>query len=265
MPTLAELLDDAQIADDMEIIFGDKGKYKLSDLRGVRKANRDKVDFELAAAKTKREELDRLATEAAKLLESMNTKGNNDDSSLATDDSINWDTDPVYAPVSKRLKPFEAKFTEILNTIEKLTKSFNDSATFVMTDFYERRWNTIPENIRPKDKTWRDYLKVANDRGYLNEYKLPDPVEAFNRERGPMVASDLQKTIDELTKKNTELAQQLESAPRMPRPGSQGSGGPTPHGEKADKVYSDVNSLVDDAFADPTIQNIISGGRSAQA
>src|SRR5438445_12483392 len=122
MATLEELLNDATIADDLEINFGDKGKFKVVDLRTARKAMKDretklaaeekaaqeKLKLAMDDLEKKRNHVTELADQAAKLLEGVKgDKGNNS----GTSGDIDWDADPIYSPVGKRLKGVDEKLS----------------------------------------------------------------------------------------------------------------------------------------------------------
>lgn len=245
--TLQELLDDAKVQDDMEIAFGDN-KFKVGDFRAQRKANDAKIQKEMQAIAAKQKELSELGAQAAELIEKYKTPP-----AAPNPNDIDFDTDPLFSPfVSKKMKPLEAKLTEFDTAIKQMQASIADSAKFLLHDYYDRRWNSIPEAKRPKDKGWKDYLKTAADKKIFNEFNLPDPVEAFNREIIPVEAAARDKENETLRQQVKDLEKQL-SMPRMPRPGSSGA----PKGKTHDeKPFGSADELVDAAFSDPTIQAI---------
>jgi hypothetical protein len=260
MPTLEEMLSDAKIADDLDVIFGNNtGTFKMKDLRAAHAttaAEKKALAKQLKDVEAKQNELTQLATEASQLVEKLK-KEPTEPVHASSDGDIDFEADPVYGPLMKKiLKPLQSKQTEFENSVKLLQQTIAESGKFILADYYERRWNSIPEAKRPKDKTWRDYIKVAGDKKIFNEFNLPDPVEAFNREIEPVEKQGLQAKVDELNKTIEELKKNANS-PRMPRPGAGGIPGANDH--KNDKVYTDINSMVDDAFNDPTIQAITAG------
>lgn len=250
--TLEELLDDAKIADDMEIAFGEN-KFKMADVRAADKKRRAKAESEMKALKDKQTELDTLAQQAADLVQQLSKDGSKPPV-VNEDGDIDWDADPIYSPVSKKLKPLESKMEEIANNIKTLQSSLAQSAQFVLQDFYDRRWNSIPEEKR-KGKSWKEYLKTASEKKILNEYGIADPVEALNRELEPIERNSLETKLAEANKKIEELSKSV-NTPRMPRPGATGAPGAKP-GAGSDKVFDSADALVDAAFADPTIANLV--------
>lgn len=261
MPTLEDLLNDASIADDLELDFAGKGKFKVGEFRSAQKsiaAKRGDIEKELKAAEAKRKEMQQLADDAVALIAKLKVEP--EPPQPKGKDDIDFDTDPIYGPlVTKKLKPLEAKLAEALDAFDKLSKDFAESAKFVLQRDYARDWNDrVPADKRPKDKTWKDYLKLATEKKILNEFGMPDPVEALNRELEPIVSSAKDKEIADLKATVEELKKQA-TAPRMPRPGAGAKPG-TGEG-KSDKTFGSVDELVDAAFADPLIQEI-AGGRT---
>jgi uncharacterized coiled-coil protein SlyX len=248
--TLEELLDDAKITDDMEIAFGDN-KFKMADVRAADKKRRAKAENELKAVAAKQKELDELAQQAAALVDKLSKEP---EKVVKTDGEIDWDADPIYGPVSKKMKPLESKMEEIANNIKTLQSSLAQSAQFVLQDFYDRRWNSVPEEKR-KGKTWKEYLKTAAEKKILNEYGIADPVEALNRELEPLERNSLETKLAEANKKIEELSKSV-NTPRMPRPGATGTGN-TGANKGNDKVFDSADALVDAAFADPTIADLV--------
>lgn len=251
MPTLAELLDDASIADELEVSFGDKGKFKVADLRSQRKtqaANEQKLAEILLKAAQDGATAESLAKEAEKLL----AKAKEPAKSASND--IDFDTDPLYSPlVSKLIKPLQEQVTGYKAVLEALQKSQIEMGTLGLKDIYRRRWNEIPADKRGSRK-WQDYVKIANERHIVDpDLGVPDPVAALYAELEPGERSAVEKERDTLKAKVEELTKQVESNVRMPRPGAAG----TPPGlKKDDKVFDSTDSLVDAAFSDPLIQSI---------
>jgi hypothetical protein len=254
--TLEDMLNDAQIADDLEVSFGDKGTFKVGDLRAVENSRKSKLSagekklkeqMDLVTAKQK--ELTDLADEAVRLSERLKAEP-----VKSADGEIDFSTDPLYAPLfTKQIKPLADKYTVVENQLKQLTNTLTDIARIGLADRLERRFERIPEDKRPKDKTWKDYVKLATEKKILDEFGIPDPLEAWNREMAPVVQSELEKQNLELKKQVDELTKAA-STPRMPRPGA--SGAPKGAVDNKGKTFDSVDALVDAAFADPMIQDI---------
>lgn len=258
--TLEEMLNDSQVADDLEISFGDKGKFKVGDLRAVENSRKSKfsegekkLQQQMSSLATKQKELQDLADEAVRLKESLEAEAGRQPVKTA-DGEIDFATDPLYAPLFvKQIKPLSEKYATVENQLKQLTSTITDIARIGLADRLERRYERIPEDKRPKDKTWKDYVKLATERKIYDEFGIPDPLEAYNREQAPVVQSELEKQNLALKQQVDELTKQANS-PRMPRPGA--SGAPKSVVDKQGKAFDSVDALVDAAFSDPMIQDI---------
>ena len=255
MPTLEELLADAKIADDMEVVLGDY-KFKVGEVRRFRTEAEKKFAEKVAETVAERERLTQLATEATQLIEKMNaeppvpkTKGN------GAEGEIDFDTDALYSPVAKKLKPILEGLETLKKQNETLTTSLLESSKVFLHDFYARNWNALPAEKRG-NKTWKDYLKKAVELKINNEYNLPDPVGALMREIEPIERDAMAKENETLKAQVAELQKQS-AMPRMPRPGATGAPS-APKGKE--KAFESADELVDAAFADPAIQEIIGAG-----
>src|ERR1700674_1516541 len=258
MATLEELLSDASIADDMEIMFGaDKGKFKVADLRSHRtklSAEEKSLKEQMTAVKAKQQELAELSDQPAKLMKKLKSEESMRPP-VKTEGEIDFDTDPLYGPlVNKKLKPLEAQFLELKNSLATLNTSIGESAKFLLHDYYQRRWDSIPADKRPKDKGWKDYIKVAAEKKIFNEFNLPDPVEAWNREVEPLAKTALETQVASLTAEIENLKKN-QHAPRMPRPGAAGAP-PAAGASKDAKTFDSVDAMIDAAFQDPMIADI---------
>lgn len=264
MPTLEELLNDAAgIPDDLELDFGGKGKVKLSDLRSAWKKpseERSAVERErqklaegqkaiaerLAALDAQQKEIERIAAQAAELEAGITAAEKNK--------GANYEDDPLFGPfVKTQLSPMRESLQAMKATMESLGKTIESSARFVLSDYYDRRWQAVPETERPKDKSWRDYLPAAQKMNLLNEFGMPDPVAALMRETAPNREEALKKAArDEGIRQGREQA--MTEMRHIPRPGAQTQIGRT---EKAGKNFGSVDEMVDAAFADADILKLM--------
>jgi len=256
---LEQLLADTARTDDVEVVIGDQ-KVRLGDLRSYAKA---KADAEAAArrelevkgreyadAKAKAE---KLAKDSLALFEesTKNIAERNRTAEARTGD-IDWDTDPVYSPVHKRFLTEAEKMTKLEAEIKALKEALGAGFKFVTEDYNERRWNALPKDIRPKDKTWRDFLADAEKQNIRDSHGLFDPVEAFNRATAAERRTAELKAAEERGAKAAE--ERLRQAqltrpggtPQVPRPGDK-------------PKFKDLNEAMAAAAQDPEILRIASG------
>lgn len=259
MLTLEELLNDSQLTDDIEIALPNGKKTTVKDLRlyastmksasdtAIREAQarKDAADAEIAKAK-------RLATDSLALYEQARAVKVDDDTKVKPGD-IDWENDPVYRPVGQRFSKLEKEsLAKVNEEIEKIHKALGAGLKFVTDQYQEQRWNALPKDARPKDKTWRDYLKAAEEQNIKDSYGLFDPLEAFNR----ATAADREAAKMEAARKaGIEEGKKLAAQANLPRPG----GNPVARRDNKDGAFKDLRSAMEAAQHDPEIIRIASG------
>lgn len=257
MPTLEELIADAKtFSDDVVLeIPGEKPvKFKLGDVRGFRAKlteEEKKAQQRLTELEAERQRLAELGTQGAALLEELSKLRPN--KAGGTNDEPDFENDQLYV---KKFKPLEQQLTKINESIEKTARSVLDISKAYLHDWYASRWNAIPAEKRPKDKDWRHYLRVAAEQKILDEFNRPDPVEALMRELRPKEEATQAEETKRLREENENLKKQL-ATPRMPRPGTLGV--PGARGTEEPKRYESVDAMLNEAFSDAEIQQIMQG------
>ena len=254
MPTLEEMLADAQLTDDIKIALPGGKEVTVKDLRAYAASQRDassRAQTEYLEAKRKAEKLatDSLAlyNEAERLkAEALTTRP------APKEGDIDWDTDPVYAPVNKRFLKEREDIVKALSGIEELKKGLAAGFNFVTQDYYERRWNAIPKDQRPKDKSWRDYMDAAKTGNIKDSFGLDDPIEAYNR---ATAAERDAARLEDARKKGIEEGKKLAASATLPRPGS------TPALRKSSDAapFKSLREAMDAAQHDPEILRVASG------
>lgn len=256
--TIEEMIASADLKDDFEIAAGEN-KFKLGDLRKVHSAKAAEIAKQQKAFETEKARVNKLSEDALALWESIKDKApkKGDPPKTGDDDDMTFADDPWLARAGKALtklaKQLEDAQKAQTERAEKLEKALSDGFRYVMTKEYERDWNSIPEAERPKDKTWRDYLKVAQDNKVINEWGLPDPRAAYEKE----TAGDREARIKKAEYDRGVAEGKAAASVQQPRPGT---AGPVAAARpKGDKNYADANELIEDAFADTEINKLLSG------
>jgi hypothetical protein len=260
MPTLDELIADSKLADDLELAMGDT-KIKLGDVRKWRSAQTDDIAKRAKAVDVEREKVNKLAEDALKLWNQMkDAPPPKTAEPKHDDDDMAWAEDPWLAKVgkamqkiSKQLADQQAKYDKALEDHKAaLAQGFN----YVVTRDYEQRWNGLPN--KPADKSWKDYLKVAQDNKINDQWGLPDPIKAYEEstKEDRLAALKLAEY-----NRGIEEGKKAAAATQVPRPGTASA---IPTRPKGEKVYSEVNDLLDDAFGDQDIQKLMTGGGAVQ-
>jgi hypothetical protein len=261
MPTLEELLADSQLTDDIKISLPGGKEVTVKDLRAfaaTQKSAAEAAQREYAAkvkeADAARVKAERLATDSLALWEEatkLKTEGGK--AAEARTGDIDWDNDPVYRPIHQRLTKMEKEQLEVFQAeLEKMKKALGAGFRFVTDDYQQRRWDALPKDSRPKDKTWRDYLEVAQKANIKDQYGLDDPIEAFNRS----TAADRDAArLEAARKAGIEEGKKQAAVSTLPRPGG------TPHIPRAaDKPqFKDLRDAMAAAASDPEILRIANG------
>lgn len=261
--TLEQLLADATTGDDVKITLGDY-EVTVGQLRATEKvrqaAAQAKADYDRGVAEltVKRQEAERLANDSLALARQaglINDSGDGTRRASATSNpgDIDWENDPVYGPIGKRLAKLENEQLKTMDAaLKKMQETLDVSARFVVDQYYQNRWNTIPANERPKDKTYKDFVKMAADLNIKDQYNLPDPVAAWDRS----TAEQRRATeIEEARKKAFEEGKKAAAAASMPRPGST----PTLPHPSNNKTFKNLDEAMDAARKDPEIMRIMQG------
>lgn len=257
--TLEELLADSATGDDVEITLGDL-KFNVGALRTMKKAqdaaNSAKSDYDKQSAtlREKQAAADKLAHDALVLFEAANKiKAGQGGEPAKPADGVDWDNDPVYSPIGKRLRKIEDESLKQINdTLAAIQKQFGTAVNFAVDQYYRQRWDRIPEKDRPKDKSYRDYVKMAQDLSLLDEYKLPDPVMAWERSTAEERRT---REIETARKAGIEEGRKAAAAATMPRPGST----PTLRSPEAQPKYKNFNEAMEAARRDPDIMRLLEG------
>jgi hypothetical protein len=256
MPTLEQLLENAQLTDDIKITLPNVGEVTIGELRlfasnqkaAVADAHKRKADAEAEIAKAQR-----LATDSLALWEEAQKLKKAPADPTSSNAEIDWDTDPVYKPVGARFKAQQSELADAIEQVKQLKSAFGAGFKFVTEDYNERRWNAIPAAQRPKDKSWRDYMSDAEKGNIRDSHGLFDPIETFNRataadRRAAEIEDARQKGIKEGEKRGAQAS--------LPRPG----GTPQSIKRPADAPqYKDLRDAFAHAANDPEILRIAAG------
>ncbi len=258
MPTIEELLARTELTNDIKITLPNIGEVTVGDLRGYVAAQREtasraarEADERKTAAERRLAEANQLADDALAL--SRSYEGRTPPPAERKPGEIDWENDPVYGPVGKRLAAIEKLINEDVKVQQaNQKKAIAAGLQFITDNYWKQRWNAIPEKDRPKDKTYKDYLKAAEEQNIKDEYGLNDPIGAWSREtESARRASE----IEEARKKGIEEGRKLAATASLPRPGSAPRVPLPGDGPK----YKDMNEAFAAAASDPDILRIASG------
>lgn len=169
MPTLKDILDNAQLADTTEFQIGDS-KVTIGEMRTLRTA----IDSEKRLAAMERKKAEDLANEAATLLAGLTEQGKRTPTKPADPNAYDWKTDPLYAPVvgelQSILKKAEAAEAAAIATQKSLEQTASVYAYERMRAQYDR--------LGYKDKSFEDLAQQAIASKTYDRFGLPtlDPI-----------------------------------------------------------------------------------------
>ena len=252
MATIEELINDSKLADDQEILVGEQ-KFKLGDIRSVGRARMGEVEKQRQQLEADRSRVNKLAEDALTLWQTLQIDPPKNQPAQP-EDEFDFPDNPQLSKIGKALK----KKLEDMATAqakadkqqEELRKALAQGFQYVVTNTYEDRWNKLAD--KPSDKSWKDYLKVAQDNKIVDQWGLPDPIKAYEDSTREQRLEAAKKAEYERGKAEAMKSQ----PPAMPRPGTAGA---SRSSDKGSKVYDTVDTLLDDAFADTEISKIMNG------
>lgn len=253
--TLEEILADSEnFADNLTIKIGDTD-VPLGSLRTFNKSERDKLISEQSAAKASREAAEKervaalaLSEQAAKIQRDLEARIASDPrGGNPTQDQ--FDTDPWYEPIRKRMAKYDdavAKMNEATTKLENMQK--NMSMTWA-----QDRWDNQYRSLSMSDKNRKskdELLKYASENKVLDSYGIPSVTLAWDK---LTEADRMAEAVEKARREGEEKGKQVAFASRV-RPPSSGRPG------KAPAELNDWNDLTDVAMQDEEIAKMITSG-----
>jgi hypothetical protein len=249
------LKDEKNYPDTLELPVGDQ-KIPLSTLRSAYRA----VSAEREQLGKDRQTVADLASKAAQLnekLEQQMAAASQTESgrrTAPTDDE--FDADPFFAPVRKRLDPIQKTVEELKKTNEQLAKSVANAATIWARDRWEGQLSRNRDRLKgDKYKQYQDVesiLKYATDNRILDTYGFPSVEGAINKLTEGDTIEQIKTVEYERGLKEGQMKARIAS---MSRPTSaSGPKGP----EKSVVAERGLEGLGDDVANDPELMDMLS-------
>jgi len=249
--TLEEIFSDTQnYPDNLTIKFNDTD-IPLGSLRNANKSQRDALNAELTSTKEARRKADdqvanasKLAEQAAKLNADLEARLAADPRGTPTADQ--FDTDPWYEPIRKRLAKYDEAVTKFNQAVESLTGMQKNMS---MTWFQDRMDSQFA-GLKMSDKNRKsqdELLKYAADNKIVDKFGVPSLILAWDK----MTETDrLAEASEKARLEGIEQGKREAFVGRVRPPSSVAPGSPPPQ-------FTDWNQLTDTALADPEIRRII--------
>jgi SHS2 domain-containing protein len=250
MPTLDEILTNAQFGDDLEFDF-QGNKLKLGDVRKFR-GNAD-ADSRTAAAK--RQEAERLANDAATLLATLRDTAAAPKKEEVKLDANDWRQDPLYAPVVKELTSIMETNKAIQASIEAQKKTLDQAQAAYALDRMSQEFDRVKDKDgRFKGRTYEEAVQEAVTRKDLDRFGIPTLRNLIDRSQEP---DRLEAKYQEGIKKGTEEGEAKARA-NAPKPGGAAARFHTQKSEKPPIAKLD-DLTAEVVAADSEIADIVEG------
>lgn len=166
--TLAELMADAQSADDLTFAGPDGLAIKLSDLRGI--ANSTASEKAALAAKIK--EAEGIGNEAREMYKKLELALKNVTPEKLEDKKPEaWRDDPLYAPLAPIFDQLKAVADGAKSEVATLKKNLDQSQAIFALERMRRQW--AEAKSKPKDAKFEDIVANVLKSQELDEYGLP--------------------------------------------------------------------------------------------
>jgi hypothetical protein len=264
MPSFEEVIADTQkYPDSLEIEVAGT-KIPLASLRAVNKSERERLSAEIGNVAKERENLSQAQTKALQLAEEaarIKAEIENDASTRrqVAAGADPFETDPFYAPVSKKIQGLQEKYDKTLEKLNSAVEKMNNTATNMATVWAEDRWDneyeqvlrSVPEDKRSTVPSRKELLEYAAKENIKDRHNLPSVRKAWEKKTE---GERMTQSAEEARKQGIEEGKRMAFAARIPKPSTVqtgGGGGPA--------VLDDWNKLTDAALADPEIARIIQG------
>jgi hypothetical protein len=204
MPTLADILNDAAIADATEFeINGVKGT--IGDLRSVRGA----AQKELTVAQSKRAEAERLALQAAELMAQLSNQPAIP--VKQADGTIDWRKDPLYSPLTADIDKALAAAAKAQEVAETAAKNLDQARSVYAYRTLQAEWNAAPESFRQKNP-FKDVAQQAIAAKEIDELGMPTLSRRIREATEPDRISESNKVAVEAARKQWETEQAAAAA-----------------------------------------------------
>jgi hypothetical protein len=210
--TLAELIADAAAGDDLQFTGPDGMVVKLSDIRGFRSI----VDTEAKTLKSKREEAERIATEADTLLKSLQLAMKEQQKKDAPPDKKNddWRKNPLYEDILPVVDELKAIAQGARDQVTTLKASLDQSQAVYALERMRRQW--AESTVKPKDKTFEQVVAEVLASKELDELGLPTLQKYMHRVTEP---DRIAAAREEGKKEGKAEAEKAQRAAAIPKPG----------------------------------------------
>ncbi len=169
MPTLKEILDNAQFGDDVQFDFNGN-KIPLKELRALR-ANFTSEQQQIAQTRAKAE---KDALEAANVLAQLIEQQGKTPKPAAAEGGEEWEKDPLYAPILKKFSPVFDALKQSAAQQAKIAKDLERAQAVYAIDRMRGEFNRrADKDGKVKGKTFKELAEEAVKANSIDEFGAP--------------------------------------------------------------------------------------------
>ena len=254
MSQFQDILDDEKtFPDNIELTINGK-QVTLGDVRGLSRKKQQELTEKMADTERKRAEVLELATKAADLEAKLRQQLEDSGRPKPTPTEDEFDNDPFWAPVRKRLAGPQETIKKLDETVKTLTNQLSQAAAIWAEDRWHSQYERAKPRLKDKAKDWT-YEKV---RDYAAQNKLVDSFGLPSVEKAIMSLTqedELQARVNEAYEKGLREGTTKGRMGVQPKPTS--AAGP-PRPEKSAVAEKGLEALGDDVQNDPELMNMLS-------
>jgi hypothetical protein len=212
--TLAELIDDAASNDDLQFKMPDGTEFRLGDVRMFKKGKQS----EEAALKAKREEAEKIATEADTILKSLQLamkeaeKNKTPPNEPKTPD---WRKNPLYEDLLPVFDELTKTASEARAQAAEIKKSLDQSQAIYALERMRRQW--AEAKAKPKDKKFEEVVAEVLGAKELDEMGLPTLEKYLYRTSEP---DRMKVAVEEAVGNARKEWEKTARAASIPKPGA---------------------------------------------
>jgi hypothetical protein len=255
MSQFQDILDDEKtFADSIEFELGGR-KVTLGDVRGLSRKKQQELSEKLADTERRRTEVLDLATKAAELKATLEAQVAEAGKTRPNPTDDDFDKDPFWEPVRKRVAAESASAKELKDNLTKLTNAMTMATSIWAEDRWQgqfERGKTRLKGDKFKDYTYEKVRDYAATNKILDKHGLPSVERAIlelTKEDEKQVA------IDEAFQRGLKEGQVKGRMGVMSRPTS-AAGIKVP--EKSVVAEKGLEGLGDDVAEDPELMKMLS-------
>jgi hypothetical protein len=246
--TLAELIDDANSADDLQFKMPDGTEFRLGDVRMFKKGKQS----EEAALKEKQAQAEKIAKEAEGILAALQAAQKEIEKNQKKEEpkGSDWRKNPLYEELVPVIEAVEQAAKMANENAANLKKSLDTSQAVYALERMRRQW--AEAKVKPKDKKFEEVVQEVLAAKELDAMGLPTIENYLYRTSEP---DRMKAAVDEAIATARKEWEKTQRAANIPKPGM------TRTREKVETPIKNLSELNSELVSnDPEIVALNEGG-----